>query len=591
MNEEAIKTEVLVIGGGGAGLRAAIGAAESGAETLLISKGPLARCGATPMAGADFTLCGRDLADLGFTGEPHDSSEKVFNDIVTQGFYLNNQKLLEQYIQAAPFRLKELLEWGIQVVGSEERAIFTSGLNIIDALLRRAKECGVKFLDDIMILDLVTSDGRVAGALGLDINRGEFLRFDAKAVVICSGGWHKAFWPNTGMRDLSGEGIALAHRAGAEIGNMEFITFCCNILYSPPVYRGSVAAYILYVLVGGRLSNSDGEFFLEKYDPALTRVGTETEWNKCFLSFTSMKEVRDGKGSPNGGILYDRGDVPWDRFEVSPAQFFKNWKYKAMDLSKLRNMLKDRVPVEVGPAAQYFDGGIVVSHRFETSLRGLYAAGECTLGPFGANRVFSAITEMLVQGRDAGKNAAEYARYAQIPQPNSQAFNQRKEKAESPLPAKEGLRAATIRRDLQEKAHKFLGPIRNEEELIRFVSILNDIKKNKLPHLSTVSKSRIYNKEWIDALELENMVFLLEAAAKSALWREESRGVHFREDFPNTDNDRFLVESRVKWEEGALKVSSAPATITTFSPPGGKIPYLDMMKSMMAAHSDVGGHH
>src|SRR5512135_1248691 len=137
MSERIIETDVLIIGGGGAGLRAAIGAREAGVRALLISKGPLARCGATPMAGADFTLDGLSLSRMGFPGEPKDTEEKFFNDIVTQGFFLNNQKLMEQYIRSAPARLKELLDWGVKVNFSEERAIFTSGIGLMDALLNQ----------------------------------------------------------------------------------------------------------------------------------------------------------------------------------------------------------------------------------------------------------------------------------------------------------------------------------------------------------------------------------------------------------------------------------------------------------------------
>ncbi len=235
MTEQIFKTDVLVIGGGGAGFRAAIGAREKGVRSMLISKGPLGRCGATPMAGADFTLVGRDLKELGHDGDPNDSYEKVFNDIVTQGFYLNNQKLIDQYIRTAPQCLKELIDWGIVIRSSEERAIFTTGISIMDALVKKARSAGVELLEDMMVIDLITREGKITGALGLNIKTGEFIHFKTKAVVIATGGWHKAFWPNTGMRDLSGEGIAMASRAGADIGNMEFITFCCNILLEPAI--------------------------------------------------------------------------------------------------------------------------------------------------------------------------------------------------------------------------------------------------------------------------------------------------------------------------------------------------------------------
>ena len=591
MAEQVIETDVLVIGGGGAGFRAAIAAREKGVRSMLISKGPLARCGATPMAGADYTLVGRDLKELGHDGDPNDSYEKVFNDIVTQGYYLNNQKLIDQYIRTAPQCCKELMDWGIAIRSSEERAIFTSGTSIMDALLKKARSVGVELLEDRMIIDLISQGGKVTGALGLDIKTGEFILFKAKSVVIATGGWHKAFWPNTGMRDLSGEGIAMAHRAGADIGNMEFITFACNIFFDPPKWRGSLAPYVLSLVVGGELTNSLGETFLDAYDPYTVEIGSHMEWNKSFISFASSKEIRDGKGGPNGGIFYSRGDIPWETMQSQCAVMFPNWKYKAIDFTEWGKKLEANEPVEVGPAVEYFDGGIVVNEHFETGVEGLFGAGECILGVFGSNRVFSAITEMLVQGVDAGRNAAEYSQKNKTDEPDSQLLKSLEEKAIVPLSHNEGPNPAQIRRRIQEMAQKNLGPIRNQEELSSFVDFLVKVKKEEIPILAVESKSRIYNKEWVDALELKNIVHLLEASAKSALYRKESRGVHYREDHPQTDNDNWLEESIVKLIGDELEVGKRPLTITSVTPPKGKRPYLDMLKSMMEAHSDVGGHH
>jgi len=592
MAERVIETDVLVVGGGGAGFRAAIGARDAGVRALLLSKGPLARSGASPMAGADFTLDGKSLHELGFPGAPHDTEAKFFSDILTQGYYLNNQKLIEQYIRNAPARLKELLDWGLKVIFSEERAIFTSGLGLMDTLLRRSREAGVEFLEDTMAVELLISEGSVVGVLAFHVPSGEFIRLCAKAVVLATGGWHKAFWPNTGMRDLSGEGMAMAHRAGATLGNMEFITFCCNVLLSPPVWRGSIATYILGLLCGGELINSKGEAFLKQYDPFVVEKGTTMEWNKGFLSYASTRQLRDGKGSPNGGVYLRRGKIPWETYDrIATSTVFPNWKYKAMDLTDLARMLKENEPIEVGPAVEYFDGGIVVNERFETGVQGLYAAGECTLGPFGANRVCSAITEMLVHGADAGENAGSYAAKANPPKPDLKTFQLLEESAEQALRRKDGLRPAPLRRRVQEVAHKYLAPIRTERELSEFMNFLAKVEKNELPYLTTTSKGRAYNKEWLDAIELPSEIHLLKVAALSASARTESRGVHFREDYPDTDNNYWLQESMVKYEKGSLSITKRPVTATSITPPKGKWPFLGMMKNMMASRSDVGGHH
>ncbi|MBW1685340.1 MAG: FAD-binding protein [Deltaproteobacteria bacterium] len=592
MQRRVIETDVLVVGGGGAGFRAAIGAREKDVEVMLLSKGPLARCGATPMAGADFTLDGRSMSEIeGLTGDPEDTPEKVFNDIVTQGCYLNNQKLVEQYVRTAPRCLKELIDWGIKIKLSDQRMIFTTGIGIMDALLRKARSARVVTLDDMVLLDLVTQGGRVTGALGLDIRTGEFVRLQARAVVMATGGWHKAFWPNTGMRDLSGDGTAMAHRAGAKLGNMEFITFCCNVFYSPPIWRGSLAPYLISLTCGGRLTNNLGHDILEEYDAGMVQIGTATEWNKSFISHATMKEVRRGNGTASGGVYYSRGDVPWENVELVASVLFPKWKYKAIDLSDWGRMLEANEPVEVGPAVEYFDGGIVVNDRFETSVPGLFAAGECTLGPFGANRVFAAITEMLAHGADAGANAADYARQSQLTPVDESLLDGLQEESERPLIRKDGPRPQQLRRRVQEAAHRCLGPIRNQGELNELVDILEDVKQDELPKLATTSKSRIYNKEWIDALELTNIVQLLEITAHSALARTESRGVHYREDFPQTDNDEWLKESVVLRAGEGFEVAHRPLTVTSMTPPAGVTPYLDFVKQMMDAHSDTGGKH
>ncbi len=592
MDSTIIDTDVLVIGGGGAGFRAAIEARAQGVKVVLASKGPLARSGASPMAGADFTLDGKSLHELGFPGDPNDSYEKFFSDIVTQGFYLNNQKMIDQYIRGAKSGLKDLLDWGLKVIFSEQRAIFTSGTGIMDAMLKRAREVGVQLLEDVMVIDLLTKDGKVVGALALEIGSGKLIRFRTKAVVVASGGWHKAYFPTTGMRDLSGEGIAMAHRAGADIGNMEFITFACNIPLSPPLWRGSIVTYIIFTLCGGELTNSQGEAFLKKYDPYVVETACFMEWNKSILSWASAREVRDGKGSPNGGVYLGIGDQSWEEYELKALQFFGSWKYKAMDLSEMARTLREGRLIEVGPAVEYFDGGITVNERFETPVEGLFAAGECTMGMFGANRICSAITEMVVQGTDAGRHAGEYAKKEiSSPEPDAETFAAMEDQAIRPLERGEGIRPAPLRKEIQVMAHKHLGPIRTAESLKDFMRFLETVQSEKLPDLAAGSSGRSYNKEWVEALELPNMVHLLQMAAKSALFRTESRGVHYREDYPTTNNEDWCWESRVTKQGDSYDIRKEPLTVTSATPLKDSLPYLEMVRKMMEAHSEIGGHH
>lgn len=588
-----VETDVLIAGGGGAGFRAAIAARAKGLKVLLVSKGPLARSGASPMAGADYTLDGRSMSRIdGLKGDPNDSEEKVFNDIVTQGCFLNNQKLVEQYVRVAPSGLKDLLEWGIKVKLSDERMIFTSGTGIMDALLRKARDSGVEFAEDVQLLDLAKSGDRIAGAFGLNVRTGELIQFECKAVVMATGGWHKAFWPNTGMRDLSGDGIAMAYRAGAELGNMEFITFCCNVFLDPPMWLGSIAPYMMGILIGHKLTNREGVEFLKAYDPELVRYGTFTEWNKSFISHATAREVLAGRGSPHGGVYFARGDAPFSHVERVVEIVFPRWKYKAIDLTDWGTKLRDNEPAEVGSAVEYFDGGIVINDRFETSVPGLFAAGECALGVFGANRVFSAITEMLVQGAEAGSFAADYALEEPSTDPiRKELVDQVRGKVEAPLTRAKGSRPAEARRRIQEAAHQHLGPIRSAQGLRLLEELVRSMRREELPRLAPTSATRIYNKEWIDAIELENILQLLEVSARSALERTESRGVHYREDFPLTDNDRWLKEIVVRRDGEGLRLDRRGVVVAGMTPPSGVTPYLEFMKRMMLSHSDTKGKH
>jgi succinate dehydrogenase/fumarate reductase flavoprotein subunit len=380
----------------------------------------------------------------------------------------------------------------------------------------------------------------------------------------------------------------MSHRAGAAIGNMEFITFCCNIALTPPRWRGSLATYILTFL-GGELINSRAETFLNQYDPFVVEKGWFMEWNKGFLSYASAREVREGKGSPRGGVWYRRGNIPWETYEADALSVFPKWKYKALDLAGMDLLLKENKGIEVGPVVEYFDGGIVVDERLETTLPGLFAAGECTLGPFGANRVCAATTEMLVHGRDAGRHAAAYAKQTNVEAAES-AFTELAECAERHLSKTAGERPSRVRRQVQERAHTVLGPIRRPAELEQFLGFLNDVQAG-IDDLAPSSAVRAYNKEWIDILELKNIVHLLRAATRSALFRKESRGVHFREDYPQTDNDQWLQETIIANTSGEFEITTRTPAMTQVAPPGGKVDYLEMWKQMMAAHSDVGGHH
>ncbi len=399
---ETVDTDVLVVGSGGAGFRAAIGAREKGARALLVSKGPLARSGASPMAGADLTCHGQGMRAAGYPGDPNDTPEKSFSDVVHHGCCLNDQRLTGLFIEGGPQRMLEMVQWGMRADSTDQRAVFTKGTHIMDVLLKQARRVGVDFLEDVAVLELVRDgDGLVVGALALDIPRGRLLLVRCKAVVLASGGWHKAYTPVTGSRELTGDGVAKAVRVGAECTDMEFVTFACHTPYWPLDLRGSIAGYYL-AFVGGILVNGEGEPVFAKYDPWMIDHAGHTEWNKCFYSHVSAVDIRAGKTSPHGGVFYQVGEEPFEVYEARVLEWLPGWKYKGNDVSVIRDKLVSGEGLEVGPGAECFEGGLCVDERYATNVPGLFAARECAASVFGANRVAAATMEMLTTGAIAG---------------------------------------------------------------------------------------------------------------------------------------------------------------------------------------------
>lgn len=590
-SSNVLDTDVLVIGGGGAGLRAAIEAGEQGLNVILLSKGEAAKCGASPMAGADITLDGKSLNQMGFKGVPSDSKEKFFNDIITQSYYLGNQKMVETYVEDAPKVVKELIDWGMRVDYEEERAIDTEGFNITYTLLKKAKKLNVKVLSDIMFLDLLTNNGAVSGGIGLDILKGEFITFKAKAVVITTGGWHRAYLYNAGSRDLTGDGLGIAYRAGAALGNMEFVTFCCNVIHWPQKWNGSIFIYILHSMVGGDLLNNKNEKFLEKYDPEIVKVGTTSEWNKSFLSIATYQEVLNGSGTSHLGINYTMNGISQDEAFKTVEKYYRNWRYKGTDFSSLKKDFENDVGVEVGPSAEYFEGGVVVDEKFSSTIPGLFAAGEATMSIFGANRVVAATTEMLVEGAIAGKYASEYAKTKKSSDLDNAQIEKFNGKINSILSRKEGVKPSHLLKEIRSMSYSKMGPIRTEAGIREFLEFIKDTKEKYKEVYIQDSSSLGYNKELIEILELENMLAVLEMSGEAALMRTESRGVHYRSDHPTTDNEHWLNEILFTRDKDTFRTERRDVEFPKMIPPKGKYPYFEMMKMMMKSHSDTPGGH
>jgi len=558
--------DIIIIGSGGAGLRAAIEAHDLGASILLMSNGVAGKSGATMMAGADITLDGGGAAKIGLTGNESDSKAKFFHDIIVQGYYLNNQKLVETYVRDAPARTKEMIDWGMKYIWNGNRAILTQGTNLNETLMKQVSKRHIAIKNDFYATDILTQRNSVAGVVGLDINKGSVQAVRAKAVIIATGGWQRIYSFTSAPGGLTGGMHAAAYRAGAALLNMEMVTFCPNVILWPSALRGDIFPYILIEMFGDLLDKHGRPFLRDEYDPLIYHIATTTEWNKLIFSIAATKIVARGNGSPKGGTYYSIKNVPLNILDEA-EKIYPGWRWLRTDFTSLIDWLKQGNAVEVAPAAHYMEGGIAVDEHASTTLKGLYAAGECSGGLFGSNRVASAITQIFVQGVVAAKFAVAYSKKVRLATPDEKQLKQIESRLTAPLTRNDVVRAVDLKKAIKKIADANLWVIRNGTDLKKAVADLESIVRNDLPRLSVQTKALAYNKEWIDAIEIQSTLDVLLASAKSALLRTESRGVHNRSDFPQTDNKHWLREIVVRQVNGKMSLTTRPVTITKLKPP------------------------
>ena len=574
--------DVVVVGSGGGGLRAAISAAQAGARTLVICRGKANRSGATLLAGAnisaDIACDGATLSRLGISqGKKDDTPDAWLEDVVREGFYLNNQDMVRLFVDTAGQRLEELIGWGLTIRGMEgEREVSVFGSDILDALYGKARELGVEFLPDTLFTDLLVRDGAVCGALCMELATGALKAVPAGAVVLCTGGAHNLFSENSGSTDLCGEGPAAALRAGAELIDMEMISFCPTVTRYPTMYKGNILPYIFISTGYGSLLNKYGKTFTHRYlSPRVEQLALDSEWNKMLLSYAIQSEILAGRGARNGGVYFSLPDHPR---EIMDELYHDLPPLTTGIYADIMKIFAAGRSITVQPAAHYFEGGVRVAVDMSTNLPGLYAAGECTGGMFGANRVSAATTEMLVEGAVAGASAAAYAAGCSAPSPDSAQLEQLEGELLRPFGRKGGPAPYQLKRRLHEITAGSLTVVRREEELVSALEQLEQLER-ELDQVSFTDGQRTYNRQWREYLELRSMLPCARAIAKSALLRRESRGVHVRADHPYTDNGRCL--SNIVLSGQALQETLAPAVLTALRPEAGRWSYTDYIERVV----------
>lgn len=584
--DKFLTTDLLIVGSEGAGGHAAIEAKQQGIDLLIVTKGKIGQCGASQMAGADFNVDGKTAKTLGFSGDDRDSPERFFEDLVREGLYLNNQKMVEKYVEYAPKAMKDVMDWGMRIYGYESvhteemaRGITTAGTLWVRAIRKKVKELKIPILEDTMVIDLLITDGRIAGAIALDLKTGETILVKCKAVILATGGWHTAYPFTTGPYDLTGDGVAMAYRAGAELISMEMVQFCPFTVVWPPKDRGSICLYIFSGLDVGtvvRLLNSKGERFMEKYDPNNLEQST-----KEIVSIASELEVEAGRGGSHGGIYFSLKHLGAETidFIVQVArkrvkEELKDTRYEFTTLLPELLLKCKTEDIEVGNAAHYMGGGIKVNEKTETTIPGLFAAGECSGGLWGAVRVASACTEVGVQGKIAGEVAPKYVKRVEPAEISVDQVKEILNRIKKPLERDKGITPNELQRKMHEISGKKVGLIKEGKLLKEAVEELEKLLNEDLEKLCVPStKSKELNHEWIRAIELRNLLTCLYLSTRASLVREESRGEFYRRDYTHTDNDNWLKNIVMKRKNSEVEIKFEKPVVTKISLPSGKLTY------------------
>jgi len=563
-----MKTDVLVIGGGGAGARAAIGAATNDPKLriVILNQGPIGKSGLTSMANGG----------MQWVSHPDDCPRNLFEDIIQVGCYLNDQNLVEVLAEEGPKRAEELIKWGAKMLpfkggkggGSPDtppgrpwypRSHYIPGVTYMAALRKELeRHPNITSLEDVIATKLLTTDERVIGATVLNIRTGELILIEAKATVLASGGLGELFPHSTnapfGMHGhATGMGYAMAYHAGGELIDMEMVQFTGNQLY-PAWLLGNPA--LLSSMCGGKYVNALGKEFLKLPQPrdAIQRL--------------AHKEIKEGRGTERGGVFIDLTLSPLssveieEQLKISLAEEIAKERWKLIKTMSVNDPDPKNWRVEFTPGgAHFFMGGVRINERCETNLEGLYAAGEVSGGVHGANRMGgNAMVEIIVFGARAGSSAAEYAKSVNWVDPKEAALKDENERLYGSFKIR-GVAPRTIMDKIATFMAEYVGVARTETDLKKALSKIESLRANDLPNLRA-PQGRCFNLGWVEAIQVPYMVDVAEMIVRSALLRTESRGAHYREDYPETD-PRWLKHTRIKKN---MELSTAPVIITKLSP-------------------------
>jgi succinate dehydrogenase / fumarate reductase flavoprotein subunit len=530
---ETHEHDVLIIGAGGAGLRAAIEALAQGARVAVVCKSLLGKAHTVMAEGG--------LAAAMANVDKADDWRTHFRDTMRGGKLLNNWRMAQLHAQEAPDRVRELEQWGALFDRTENGEILQrafgghtykrlchvgdrTGLEMIRTLQDRGVEMGFDVFMECTITRLLKDGDRVAGAFGYWRESGSFVTFKAKSVVIATGGIGKSWKITSNSWECTGDGMALAYDVGAELLDMEFVQFHPTGMVWPPGVQGLLVTEAVRG-EGGILRNKNGERFMEKYDPKRMELST-----RDIVSRSIYTEVKEGRGTPHGGAFLDISHKPAEYVKRKLPSMYHQFKELAdVDITK--------GPMEVGPTCHYVMGGIRVdAETGQSSVPGLFAAGEAAGGLHGANRLGgNSLSDLLVFGRRAGSAAAAHAKKTTAPTLVDAQLEDAERQALAPFNRSGGENPYTIHYDLQEVMQNLVGIFRTDEDLRKALVEISKLKERA--QKVHVEGARVFNPGWHLSIDLQCMLTVSEACTHAALARKESRGAHSRLDFPKTEDE------------------------------------------------------
>lgn len=554
-NYESIDTDLLIIGAGGSGLRAAVEAINAGVNVTILSKSLLGKAH-TVMAEGGIAA---SLGDV----DPEDNWKVHFKDTMVEGVYISDWRLVEKLAKEAPDRVYELERMGALFDRTPEKKIMQrafgahtyrrlchvgdkTGLELLRTLEDKIlHSSNVKVMDEVFVTKLVKKNDKVIGAIALDMKTGQFIVINSKSTIIAGGGCGRIYEVTSNSWESTGDGIALAFDVGAEMMDMEMMQFHPTGMVWPPGVRGLLVTEGVRG-EGGLLYNTKGERFMLRYSPQKKELDA-----RDVVARSIYNEIQEGRGTEHGGVFLDISYKGKDFImKKLPGMYMQFKEFAGVDITKEK--------MEVGPTTHYYMGGIKVDPETNsTNVNGLFAVGEAAAGVHGANRLGgNSLADLLVFGKYVGINAALYAKKS-----NLERISEEEVKAEikriNEFINPGGINPYSLTEKLRKTMSENVGIVRNEQNMQKALSIIFEIKK-EYKNIG-IGGNLQYNPGLLQCLELHSMLEISELLVRGAIMRKESRGAHYRSDFPKKDR---------KWLKNIIfKKNGDKLETYTFSPP------------------------